>query len=321
MAAKTPAVRLGIDLGGTKIHAVAIGPKGKVLGSARIATKAHRGYEVVVGRIANCAREALEEASATVRTVRVAGLAAPGPVDVERGVVLMAPNLGWVDKPLAANVARELGMPVVLGNDANLGGLGEVAFGAASAHRTAIAAFVGTGLGGAVIVEGRVLNGANGYAGELGHMPAPFGDGLCGCGRRGCLETVASKSGLVRQVAAVRSRRKPLLRIEDDKAVKSSDIIAALNAGCPHTRAAFDQLVDALGWGLATAGNVIDPEVFILGGGLVEACGKRLLPLVAARMAEHAILYKRHRPRLVMASLGDDAVAMGAAVFAAERRR
>lgn len=315
MPRKTPEHRLGIDLGGTKIHAVVIDRKGRVAGSARAATKGERGYRAVVERVARTALEALDDADAKRVSVRVCGIGAPGPVDAARGRLRMAPNLGWLDKPLAKDLGRALGMRVVLGNDVNCGGLGEAAYGAAAGAASAVAAFVGTGLGGAVVVDGRVLNGAHGYGGEIGHIPAPFGDALCGCGMRGCLETVASKTGLVRMVAeAIAQGRKAKLAV--DGTVKSSAIAKALEEGCPVTRAAIERMVDALAWGLCAIGNVVDPEVYVLGGGMADVLGRPMLPRLAQRMAETSNLYRRSRPKLVLAALGDDAVAVGAAVAA-----
>lgn len=317
MAVKTPEYRLGIDLGGTKIHAVVIDRKGKVVGSARAATKGERGYRMVVERVGRTALEALDDADVKRKGVPVCGIGAPGPVDAARGVLRMAPNLGWLDKPLARDLGKVLGMRVVLGNDVNCGGLGEVAHGAAESASSAVAAFVGTGLGGAVIVGGQVVNGAHGYGGEIGHIPAPFGDALCGCGMRGCLETVASKTGVLRMITdAVAQGRKA--RIEINGTVKSSAIALALENGCPVTKAAIDRMVEALAWGLCAIGNTVDPEVFVIGGGMADVLGKPMLPRLAARMAETSILYRRAKPRLVMAALGDDAVAVGAAVAAGQ---
>jgi glucokinase len=315
MPAKSPAYRLGIDLGGTKIHAVVIDRKGRILGHARTATKGERGYAKVVERVARTAVQALDEADVRTKEVTVCGIGAPGPVDAARGIMHMAPNLGWAQKPLARDLGKALGMRVVLGNDVNCGALGEVAHGAAQGVDSAVAAFVGTGLGGGIVIGGTVVNGAHGYGGEIGHIPSPFGDALCGCGRRGCLETVASKTGVVRMINEAVARGVKA-KIPLDGVLKSSAIIQALADGCPATKPAVDRLVEALAWGLCTIGNIVDPEVYILGGGLAEALGKPLLPRIAAQMAETSVLYRRQTPKLVLAKLGDDAVAVGAAVAA-----
>lgn len=313
MPVKLPEYRLGVDLGGTKIHVVVLDRRGRIIGFARTATKGDRGYQAVVERIARTALEALDDADVKRKAVRVCGIGAPGPVDNERGIMHMAPNLGWNEKPLARDLGKVLGMHVVLGNDVNSGALGEVAHGAAIKARSAVAAFVGTGLGGAVVINGEVVNGAHGYGGEIGHIPSPFGEALCGCGRRGCLETVASKTGVIRQInEAIAQGRKA--RIGTSGTIKSGAIAEALAAGCPVTRTAVERMTEALAWGLCAIGNIVDPEVFIIGGGMAETLGKPLLPRISALMAETSVLYRRQRPKLVMAALGDDAVAVGAAV-------
>ena len=313
MRAKIPEHRLGIDLGGTKIHVVVLDRKGRIVGVARTATKGERGYPAVVERIARTALEALDDADVKRKSITVCGIGAPGPVDSARGLMHMAPNLGWNEKPLGKDLGKALGMRVVLGNDVNCGALGEVSYGGAANARSAVAAFVGTGLGGAVVIDGMVVNGAHGYAGEIGHIPSPFGEAVCGCGRRGCLETIASKTGLVRMISeAVAQGRKA--RLDLTGTIKSSAIAEALASGCPVTKAAVDRLVEALAWGLCAIGNIVDPEVFILGGGLAETLGKPLLPRLATMMAETSVLYRRQPAHLVMARLGDDAVAVGAAV-------
>lgn len=315
--ARRATYRLGIDLGGTKIHAVVIDRDGRVLGAARAATKAGKGYRAVVQRLARTAIEACEAAGIKRSRITACGLGAPGPVDGERGVLLLAPNLGWGRKALADDLGQELDLPVRLGNDVNCGALGEVAYGAARGVRSAVAAFVGTGLGGAVVLDGRVIGGAHGYGGEIGHLPAPFGDARCGCGQRGCLETVASRTGIERLIRE-RVAAGGTARIDLSQSLKSSALAAALRQRCPATRAAVDAAIKALAWGLACVGQAVDPDVYILGGGVTEALGKPFVRGVARELSRACMLHRRHRPRVVAAELGDDAVAIGAAVLAGE---
>ncbi len=320
MPAKPPKYRLGVDLGGTKIYAVVIDRKGRVIGSSKAATKPHKGYQRVMQRVAAVASDALDDADLRRKDVHSIGIGAPGPIDSDRGVALFCPNLGWVNKPIAKDLASELGMRVVLGNDVNFGALGEVAYGAAMNARSAFSAFVGTGLGGGVILDGQVVNGAHGFGGEIGHVPYPESDALCGCGRRHCLETVASKSGVMRLITEARRAGRRCM-LTPTKMIKSSEISAALKKGDPVVKVAINRMTDALAWGLSSVGNLLDPEVYIIGGGLGEALGKPLLERVSKRMIEYSELYRRQRPRLVMAKLGDGAVAIGAAVAAGMAKR
>jgi glucokinase len=314
-----PKYRLGIDLGGTKMHAVVINRKGKVLGSARRPTKPEDGYKSVLKRLVATAEDAAEDADLDLDDFDAIGLGMPGPIDDRRGVVHLAPNLGWRERSVAHDLKKLIGCPVALGNDVNFGCLGEVTHGCASGSRSAFAAFVGTGLGGGVVLRGRLENGLHGFAGELGHVPAPFGAAPCACGLNGCLETLASKTGIIRLILEEQRRgTRSLIRLKKGDKVKSSQLQEAWKRKCPATRAAMTTSCHALGWGLAAVAGVIDPEVFVLGGGVMEAMGKDLLPMVREGMTEFSMSYRERKPDLRLAALGDDAVAIGAAVASAE---
>lgn len=319
---EVPKYRIGIDLGGTKIHAVVVNQRGKPLGAARRPTKVEAGYREVLKRLRDTALEALADARISIRDINAIGLGMPGPVDQERGRVVVAPNLGWMDKPVAEDLRALLKRPVVLANDVNCGGLGEATYGAAKGAASAAAAFVGTGLGGAIILAGRLINGAHGFAGEIGHVPAPFDGATCSCGRIGCLETVASKTGIARMI--LDNQKKGMrCRLKIDKLTKlrSSDLLRAWNAGCPSTRRAIKVSARGLAWGLAAMGGIFDPEVFVLGGGVVEAMGNVFLPIVREHIQEYSLLYSRRKPDVRLAALGDDAVAIGAAVASQDGQR
>jgi glucokinase len=307
---------LGIDLGGTKIHVLAVANDGSVVASARCRTGGEAGYDAVIARVGQTADEVAAKVGRPLRDFDGIGVGVPGPVDDARGVMLMAPNLGWRDRPIADDLSRRCERAVVVGNDVNFGALGEVHHGAARGVASACAAFVGTGLGGAVIIDGRVVNGRHGFAGEFGHIPSPFGDILCGCGQRACLETVASKTGVGRLVAEAVAAGRPTLLQQRDEKLRSSEIRSAWDHGCPVVREAVSSAARALAWGLSAIGNVIDPEAFILGGGFVKALGERLLPQVRDGMAAYSVLYQRNPADLRVSSLGDDSVAIGAAVAA-----
>jgi glucokinase len=312
---RLPACRLGIDLGGTKMHAVVIDPKGKVLASARRPTKSEAGYKAVLKRLLTTAEEALAGLDLDLHAVSAVGLGMPGPIDDRHGVVHLAPNLGWREKAVAEDLGELMKRPVILGNDVNFGCLGEFAHGAAKGAGSAFAAFVGTGLGGGLVLDDRLHNGIHGFAGEIGHIPAPFGDAPCGCGLKGCLETVASKTGISRLIAGRRAAgERCLIELGKDDRLKSSQLRQAWKDGCRCTRRAVKDACRALGWGLAMVGSVVDPEVFILGGGVMEAMGDELLPLVRDGLSEFSMSYRERSADLRLAALGDDAVAIGAAV-------
>ncbi len=308
--------RLGIDLGGSKILAVVIDGHGRVVGKAKRATKSDAGYRAVLQRIVRTSDEALvaagldDGARAILATV---GVGVPGPVDPGSGQVLVAPNLGWGAKDVGRDLGALLKRRVVLGNDANFGALGEATHGAAAGRASACAVFVGTGLGAATVIAGKVVNGAHGFAGEIGHVQAPFDQAPCGCGRTGCLEVTASKVGISRLLIQAIEAGKPCAVRKPEK-LKAARLRKAWKEGCPASRWAVKHCARALGWGLSVLGAATDPEVFVLGGGVIDALGPQMLPEILQSMRDRFAFYRRNRPELVLAGLGGEAVAIGAAV-------
>ena len=315
-------IRLGIDLGGSKILAVVIDSQGRVLGESKHATHAEDGYRRVLKRLVRASNDAMAQADlgkAERKSVEFLGLGVPGPVDPDSGEVLVAHNLGWKRKAVAADLGALLGREVIIGNDANFGALGEATYGAGAGCRSMCAAFMGTGLGGAVVLEGRVRNGAHALTGEIGHLRAPFSEARCACGNRGCLETTASKNGIARllreAIAAGRS-----CRVGNPHRLKSSELRRAWNDGCKTTRSAVRQAARALGWGLAVFGIAVDPQVYVIGGGVIATFGKKLTGEVKDGMRSACPFFRRTLPQVRLAELGDHAVAIGAAVASSARK-
>jgi glucokinase len=310
------AYRLGIDLGGTKMHAVIINARGRVLAMARAATHAEAGYTNVLKRLHDLADAVIARSTVRWRDVSSIGVGMPGPIDQARGVVMVAPNLGWKNKPVVADLRTLMSRRVVLGNDAKCGALAEATYGAAKGAHSAAALFVGTGLGVGLILAGNVIAGEHGFAGEIGHVLAPFAQVRCACGQVGCLETVTSKTGIARMVTeqAKKGVRCKLTYAKSNK-VRSSDLLRAWKDGCPATRKAIKQSARGLAWGISALGGTFDPQVFVLGGGVMEALGKIMLPLIHEQLHDYSLLYRDKRADIRLAGLGDDAVAVGAAVL------
>lgn len=315
-------IRLGIDLGGSKILAVVIDSKGRVLGVSKHATRPEDGYKKVLKRLARAGNDAMARADLGKeerKHLAILGLGVPGPVDPESGEVLVAHNLGWKRKAIARDLGALLRREVVIGNDVNFGALGEATYGAAAGSRSVCMAFMGTGLGGAVVVDGQVRNGAHAVTGEIGHLRAPFGAARCACGNRGCLETTASKNGIARLLReAVAAGRR--CKVDNLKRLKSSDLRKAWKGGCKSTRGAVRASAHALGWGLAVFGTAFDPEIYVIGGGVMEALGKQMVGDVRDGLAAACPFFRRDTPRVRLAELGDHAVAIGAAVASGGRK-
>lgn len=313
--AKTPAYRLGIDLGGSKILAAVFNADGEVIGQKKLRTNPEDGYQAVLERLREAAKKACDDADCRLKKeIKSLGVGMPGPVLASQGVIAGAVNLGWGRKPVGKDLSKLFdGLPVAIGNDVNFGALGEASMGSAAGAKSMFALFMGTGLGGAFVRKGKVLDGAHGFAGEIGHLPGPFPPVQCKCGQIGCLETVASKVGIAATLRQAIADGKPCALNPDGK-LKASAMRRAWDDGCPSTRAALIAAAKGLAWSVSAASVMVDPQVVVFGGGVMEELGRDLLPHIKDALGNYSFLSGRVEPRLVVASLGDDAVTAGAAV-------
>ena len=184
---------IGIDLGGTKALAGVISPDGTVLGRSKVSTRSHGDAAALLAEVASCARAAVADAGVALERVQAAGIGVPGPIDLATGVVSTAPNLGWQNVPVRDLLAQQLGIPVAVDNDVRVATLGELELGAGRGAQRVVTFFVGTGIGGGLVLDGQLFRGAHGSAGEIGHTFVALGGPKCGAGHRGCLEAVASR--------------------------------------------------------------------------------------------------------------------------------
>ena len=306
--------RVGVDLGGSKILAVVCDADGRVLAEAKKRTKPERGYAAVVERVAGVIRAAIANAEvAEEALVTTWGVGVPGPVSGDGRTVMGATNLGWPVVAMADDLEAFFpGRRFVLGNDVNVGALGEVHYGCARAEPSVFALFVGTGLGGALVLDGRVVTGRRGLAGEVGHLPAPFGARLCSCGQHGCLETVASKVGIRLALAEARAQGVRCLISESDKMLRAGALRTAYDEGCQATRRAVKHMGRALAWAVVAVTAVAEPSCCVIGGGVGEKFGSELLAGMRKALARYPYFGVATDFDIRLAALGDHAVAIGA---------
>jgi glucokinase len=313
---------IGFDLGGTKMQATIYDADFKPLATKRKKTKDFRGARNGLAGITKTIEDVLQEAGVERRRLRGIGLGCPGVLDLDRGVLLHSPNLGWRNLPLKAKLEKTFKCPVVIGNDVDVGTYGEYRFGAARQARCVVGVFVGTGIGGACVYEGKIFRGRTGSAMEVGHMHLqPKGD-LCGCGRHGCLETVASRLAISAEAAeaAYRGNAPHLYELTgtDLTAIRSRTLVAAMEEGDRAVEDIVRHSIKYLGVGVATLVNLLAPDVVVLGGGMVEAMPRLYLELVRKAVREQAMRPLAKGCRIVVARLGDEAGVLGAAALAAE---
>ncbi|MDH6579900.1 ROK family protein [Kitasatospora sp. MAP5-34] len=293
---------IALDVGGTGMKGAVLDRELRPLLTLRRPTPREAGPDAVVDATVATLRTLARQAADRKLTVRQVGVVVPGIVDEDLARAVYSANLGWRDLPLADLLEQRTGLPVTLGHDVRSGGYAEALLGAARGARDVLFVAVGTGISAAVISDGRPLR-AGGYAGELGHLVVEPGGSPCGCGSRGCLETVASATA----VAAAFTAR-------SGQAVEGADQVAALlTKGDPYAHAIWQRAAEALGTALATAATLLGTELIVLGGGLAEA-GELLLAPVRTALAEQ--LTFQRRPSVVRAALGDEAGCLGAGLHA-----
>lgn len=312
---------LGIDLGGTKILAAVVAEGKTILGRAKRATPAKEGGDAIVATIVDAIHQALAESGRSIDEIAAVGVGSPGPLDPKTGVILFSANLNVHNFPIAAELSMRLaGKPVVLRNDVRVGGNGEFRLGAGVGYRSLIAAFVGTGIGGCLVMDGKIVEGSTGNAGELGHVVIKAGGPECGCGNRGCLEVFASRTAIAKRVTkAVRKGVHTVLAGKIDKKsgrLKSGDIAHAFEQGDAVAVKEVCRAAHYLGMGLGGLVNVFGPEIVIVGGGVTEALGAPFVDLVRTSLRKAALVDPDGRVKVEAALLGDDAGVLGAALFA-----
>lgn len=320
---------LGVDLGGTKIMAGVVDvATGEVVGSARKRTRAERGAVFMVERLGDVISSALDDAGVTASDLAGIGIGAAGQVDRAAGVLVAAPNLAHdtANLPLAEKLRARFDVPVALGNDVEVAALGELTFGAGRDCPSFVCVFVGTGIGGGIVQEGRLLRGATGTAGEIGHLVVAAGGRHCGCGHRGCLEAYASRTAITRTLLGELQRgRASILRDllaagpepgPGSAAIRSRLIAQAVAAGDELVIGTLAEASDYLGLGLGSAINFYNPARIVLGGGLIEAVDPFFQDVV--RKARQAALpVPAGGTEIVRAALGDYSGVVGAALLGA----
>ncbi|QCX77422.1 Glucokinase [Streptomyces sp. YIM 121038] len=297
---------IALDVGGTGMKAALVGADGTLLHEARRPTGRERGANAVVESILDFAGELRAHGVAHLGEPAAAvGVAVPGIVDAERGLAVYAANLGWTDVPLRDLISARLGgVPVALGHDVRTGGLAEGRLGAGRGTARFLFVPLGTGIAGAIGIDGVIEPGAHGSAGEIGHIVVRPGGPPCGCGQRGCLERLASASAVSKAWAEA----------SGDPAADAADCAKAVRSGDPRAAEVWQHAVDALADGLLTALTLLDPDTLIVGGGLAEAGDTLFTPLrqaVADRVVQFQTL-----PAIVPAALGDAAGCLGAGLLA-----
>lgn len=313
-------VTVGVDLGGTNVQTIVLGGDDERLGWSKMKTPSTGDRATVLDVIDAGIHAALGDADLGLGDVSQIGVGTPGVVI--DGTVGGASNVpGWFERfSLREGLTSKIGMPVRIANDVTAAAAAESRFGAARGFDQALVVFVGTGVGAGLIINGRPYEGALGGAGEFGHTVVQLGGAVCPCGRRGCVEAYAGRRAMrmAAERAVAAGRETVLFSVQDDKGkerVTSGVVKEALERGDELTADLVDGAVEALGAGIASAVNLLDVEVVVIGGGLADKLGEPFLRNIEAAMIKHLFLMP---PKVEVAAseLGDEGGALGAAVMA-----
>jgi glucokinase len=308
---------IGVDLGGTNIRAAAVSPGGGILCAQRLKTGAQEGYSAVIGRIAAIVKTA---ANSTGQKLSAVGLAVPGAIDFEKGLVTWSPNFpDWRNVPVARDVSALVGAPVVIENDANAAAVGEGWIGSARGAGNFVMMTLGTGVGGGIVLAGCIWRGSTGMAGEIGHIPVREGGRMCGCGKRGCLETYASASAVARtareRIGEQRARALLAMAGGVHEKIDSGLMAQGAGGGDAFCLEIFEEAGRDIGKTMAVIALTLDVAHFVIGGGMAEAL-PFLLPSMRIAALERAYTLNEEKLVIVKAALGDDAGILGAARMA-----
>lgn len=300
----------GVDLGGTTVKLGYFDMDGNVLDKWEIPTRKEDSGSLILPNIAKTILDKMAEKGLTKEEVAGVGIGVPGPVNDE-GVIFMAANLGWGIMNINEELSALTGLPVKAGNDANVAALGEMWKGGGQGHKNLVAVTLGTGVGGGIIVNGQLLAGATGAGGEIGHIHVEDAETeVCGCGNKGCLEQYASATGVVRLAnrALKASDRDSVLRTGE---VSAKTVFDAVKAGDALAIEIAEKFGEYLGKGLAAIAGVVNPEIFVIGGGVSKA-GPVLLDYIKKYYTPY-VFHGSRNALFALATLGNDAGIYGAA--------
>ncbi|MEH7379958.1 ROK family glucokinase [Bacillus sp. JJ1533] len=310
---------IGIDLGGTTVKLAFITQEGEIISKWEIPTD--KFGDKIIPDIAEAIHVKMNKLQLTKEQFVGIGMGAPGPIDFDNGILYKATNIGMKEMfPLKTELEKKIGLPAVVDNDANVAAIGEMWKGAGEGAKDLICVTLGTGVGGGIISNSEVVRGVNGAGGEIGHITSiPEGGALCGCGKTGCIETIASATGIARLAKeAIQAHNEPShIRDQFEKAgdITSKDVFEAAGKGDQLAKNIIDNVTYHLGLALSHVANGLNPEKIVVGGGVSKAGEQLLLPLTK-QFKRFAFPRVADAAEITIATLGNDAGVIGAAYLA-----
>jgi len=310
---------LAVDLGGSKIVTALVTTKGEIIAREYTPTLAEEGIETVIGRMLTAIDSVTSKANMSLPLFSNIAIAAAGAIDSKKGIVTASPNLpGWRDVPLKEIMQKATGLEAFLINDASAAALGEHCFGAGRGVNNLIYITVSTGIGGGIIIDGKLYNGVSGSAGEIGHTTIDVNGPRCNCGNIGCLEVLASGTAVAREAQRFIAQGAKTIITElaegEPQNITAQTVSAATQKGDALASAIISKAATYLGIGMVNLVNIFNPEMIIVGGGMAQM-GDMLLDPARKVVAERAFQLPAQRVRIVTSQLGDNAAVLGATAF------
>lgn len=303
---------IGIDLGGTKIAAGVVDETYRIVSKASVKTNLPRPAEAIAADMAQVSRDAAEEAGLTMQDIEWVGVGTPGVANSKTGIIEYANNLGFKNVPMVKLLEEDLRKPVYIENDANAAAYGEFLAGAAKGANNAVCITLGTGVGGGIIINGKIYNGSNYAGGEIGHMVISVGGPQCTCGRRGCWEVYSSATGLVRMTKEAIAAH-PESTMKNETHISARTAFNYMRAGDETAKQVVDDYILYLSAGITNTINIFQPDILCLGGGVCNEGDPLLLPMKAQVEKEIYTQNSAQNTEIVIATLGNDAGIIGAA--------
>ncbi|MDP4175381.1 MAG: ROK family protein [Bacteroidota bacterium] len=312
---------VSVDFGGTKILAALLDSKGEIVVKSKIATEARKGKAELIKRLAEIIRKVIAEGKVAENDIKAVSIGIPGSVNPNTGLIGTAPNLSIKNFNVKDELAKHISLPILIENDVNLAALGIQKYELNGEAKNVLIVFVGTGIGSALIFDNKLYRGSSYFAGEIGHMNVRKGGPLCGCGHKGCFEAVASRTAIVRDIRKdLRAGKKSVLReiVPSGKPIKSKSLAQAIKKKDKLTIKHITDASDQIGLTLANITNLLNLDLIVLGGGVIEALDKFMIPKIKEAFKKNVLRDSGKNIKIIATKLGDDAAIYGGLALADE---
>lgn len=312
---------ISIDMGGTKVLGCVVNSKDGIIARVKKPTDPTATRKKYVYQLVEAVYELIEETQISKKKIKAVCLGVPGTVNPLTGIIGLAPNLGLKNFNIKKMLEAEIPFPVLIENDVNLGALGIKTFGVGKKSKNMLAVFVGTGIGGGLIIDEKMYRGSNYVAGEIGHMLVEKNGPKCGCGRKGCFEAIASRTVIVNKIIKdIKSGKRSKLSklVKSGERIRSKSLSNAVKSGDKVVRRRIKEGCEVIGDTLASIANLLNLDMIVLGGGMIEALDFYMLPLIKKSFSEHVLNDSARGLKIVASRLADDAAVYGGIALAEE---